>query len=152
MRILAILSVACNGSQVSLDGSDTGAPTNPNTNCDGAQTYVADIAVTSDLSGETASIVAAVPTPPDVGDNTWTVTVTDELGQPVTGLSPKVSPWMPLHGHGLIPADYAGTETDPGTYDFATFRLTMPGLWEFPIELGTTDAPDPVAFRFCAEG
>lgn len=140
---------ACDGGGVTLDG---GGPSSEAPDCDGAQTFVVGISAVSP-SGRTVAITSATPAPPDVGDNVWLVEVTDASGAPVPGLAPAVTPWMPLHGHGLVPPTYAGAESSAGTYAIDTFDLIMPGLWQFTIELAPgAEDPDPVVFQFCAEG
>ncbi|MCB9686198.1 MAG: FixH family protein [Alphaproteobacteria bacterium] len=133
---------ACSG------GGDVVLTGDSDDDCAGAETYVAGIEATTS-SGAVVSIVSAEPTPPDVGDNTWIVSVADATGAPVVGLSPVVTPWMPMHGHGLAPPDYGGIDQGDGTYVVPTFDLIMPGLWEFTIDLG---ADDEAMFAFCAEG
>lgn len=142
------VGIGCAGSDgVSLD--DSGTTPHTTTDCTGAEPFTVGISDTSSASGATVAITGASPIPPDVGDNAWTVTVTDAGGGPLAGLPVVVTPWMPLHGHGLSPATYAGADQGDGTYTVEPFDLIMPGLWEFTIELGAGDA---VTFSFCAEG
>jgi YtkA-like len=116
--------------------------------CAGADEYVAGLAATTPL-GRTIALLEAEPAPPDIGDNRWVVEVTDARGCAVSDAGLVVTPWMPLHGHGLSPAVYASSEAEPGLYAVDVFDLIMPGLWEFTIELQDGDA---VQFAFCAEG
>jgi hypothetical protein len=151
MRFLPVLAlVACGGGDdVVLDGlQPTDSGTAPD--CDGAEPFVAGMTATTSGSGTTVALAAAAPTPPDVGDNAWTLEVSDASG-PVEGLVVTVTPWMPLHGHGLSPADYAATDQGGGTYAVAPFDLIMPGLWEFTVRLGD-DGADEAVFALCAEG
>lgn len=143
LRWLVVALVGCPG----VDLTD-GVPTNPNFNCLDAQEFAVGLSATSPL-GRVVSIRTATPAPPDVGDNAWVLTVVDEAGAPMGGLTPAVTPWMPLHAHGLVPADYFGAEVEPGAYEIEPFDLIMPGLWEFTVDLG---AGDGVVFKFCAEG
>jgi hypothetical protein len=117
--------------------------------CDGADPFVAGMSAATSETGTTVALAAADPTPPDVGDNSWTLEISDGSG-PVEGLDVTVVPWMPLHGHGLTPADYAATDEGGGTYAVAPFDLVMPGLWEFRVRLG--DGADEALFALCAEG
>jgi hypothetical protein len=146
---VALALGACTGDEVGLDGDDpTGGMTQ---DCAGADEFVAGVSATAP-SGRIVEILDADPTPPDVGDNTWTLSVT-EAGGAVTGLSPMLTPWMPLHGHGLVPTEYAAVDEGDGTYTVETFDLIMPGLWEFTVDLGAGEGiPDEVVFSFCAEG
>jgi hypothetical protein len=56
---------------------------------------------------------------------------------------------MPLHNHGLVPADYASTESAAGSYTMAPFDLSMPGQWEFTVDVG---AGDSATYVLCVEG
>ena len=132
---------------------DQGPVTNPNEiDCTGAEDFVAGISHPTVGSGTVVAITQATPTPPDVGDNAWTISLTDGAGAPVEGASPQLVPYMPLHGHGLVPPSYGSTPKGAGTYEVAPFDLIMPGLWEFTVELGTAESPDAAVFQFCAEG
>ncbi|MEQ1567452.1 MAG: FixH family protein [Myxococcota bacterium] len=142
-----VVAAGCDGG-VELDGT---SPEPDPPNCDGASTYVAGFSVVS-AAGLTVTLVDAVPAPPDVGDNLWTVTVTDAAGAPVSGLASELTPWMPLHAHGLVPPAYPLVEKAAGSYAVDPFDLIMPGLWEFTLDVGSEGAPDPVVFRFCAQG
>lgn len=148
--LLAVGLAGCaEDDDVGLDG-DTSTPEPQD--CDGADPFTAGVSVTTDASGTTIAITTADPTPPDVGDNRWTISVTDGAG-PVEGLAPVLTPWMPMHAHGLTPPDYAATDGGGGVYEVETFDLIMPGLWEFTFDLDATGtAPDLAVFRFCAEG
>lgn len=149
VRLLGVISLAACQSGVGLDDGAT----NPNAvDCDGSDPWTAGLSGTTDRLGRTVTIEVATPAPPDVGDNSWQISIADAAG-PVSGLAPVVTPWMPLHGHGLTPADYAGSEGALGTYQIATFDVIMPGLWEFTVdtEAGAGE-PDVVTFALCAEG
>ncbi len=142
-----IAAAGCNGDGVTLDGSThSGAP-----DCDGAVPFTLDLEATTP-SGVTVGFVSAEPAVPDVGDNTWTLSLVDAEG-PVSGAAPRLIPWMPLHGHGLVPAEYVGIEGPLGEYALPTFDLVMPGLWELTVDLAPVGAPaDAVVFALCAEG
>ncbi len=143
------LLAACSGSDdVSLDGSETGT----GDGCEGATPFTEGVSATTAGTGATVEIVSADPNPPDVGVNLWVLRVSDASG-PLTGLAPLVTPWMPLHDHGVFPADYTGADLGDGTYDLPPFDLIMPGLWEFTVDLAPDAAEgDKAIFRFCAEG
>ena len=145
--VLAVsVLVGCGG------GVDLDPGTNlPTTDCTGAEAFVAGMTATSTL-GHAVALIEASPAPPDVGDNAWTVEVTDADG-PAIGLSVELVPWMPLHGHGLSPPAYAGTDEGDGRYTLAPFDLIMPGLWEFTVDLDPGgDVPNTALFALCAEG
>ncbi len=142
--------VACDGPE--LEGEDF-------VDCTGAEPFSAGMAHTSE-EGLTVSLVEASPAPPDRGENDWVLEVTTEGGAPAEDLPLLVYPFMPLHGHGLAPALYAATEEAPGRYAVDTFRLIMPGLWEFTVWLeplpedpeASTEEVDRAVFALCAEG
>ena len=144
--------VGCSGGgdDVTLDHGHHHDDSGMTVDCDGAEPFVAGMSATTSESGATVAITAADPTPPDVGDNSWTLAISDASG-PVEGLTVTVTPWMPLHGHGLTPADYAAADEGGGAYAVAPFDLIMPGLWEFRVRLGDAGA-DEALFALCAEG
>jgi hypothetical protein len=155
MRVAAMSLVpvwaiaACTGDSVDLTPGDDD---DDEQDCAGADTYVDGIEQTTP-SGRTVKLMSASPTPPDVGDNAWTLEVLDAAGAPEEGLQLELLPWMPLHGHGLSPPTYGSTEAGGGTYELETFDLIMPGLWQFTIDAGiATGEPDEAVFMFCAEG
>ena len=137
---------ACGG-EVALDGGahSAGAP------CDGVPAFSLDATATTP-SGVTVGFGSVSPAVPDVGDNDWVLSLSDAEG-PVSGAAPRLIPWMPLHGHGLVPPEYLGAEDAPGMYGFPTFDLIMPGVWELTVDLAPPGAdPDAAVFTLCAEG
>lgn len=97
-------------------------------------------------------LVSAEPGPPDVGDNTWELRVTQD-GNPVDDATVTVTPFMPAHGHGTSPADYQGTLSEDGTYEVGPFDLFMPGVWELTVTVtGSDDTEDMATFTFELEG
>ena len=148
--LVLVLAAGCSGTDgVTLD--DGGPDPTETEDCLGAETFVAGISKTT-TSGLLVAIGTATPTPPDVGDNTWTISVTDADG-PVDDLKIDLVPWMPLHGHGLTPPTYRAVSSGDGTYAVPTFDLIMPGTWEFRFDAAADeDTPDEALFEFCAEG
>lgn len=102
-------------------------------------------------AGLTFTLVSADPAPPDVGENTWTVRVTDGAGAAVDGASVTVTPFMPAHDHGTSPAEYSGAFIEDGTYVVGPFNLFMPGTWELTVAV-EGDGGDEVVFAFDLEG
>lgn len=148
MRTIPVLSLmlwSCSGDAVGLDSTPGSYVVTAD--CTGAQDFIEGMEVTSTL-GHTVALASASPAPPDVGDNTWSLQISTTDG-PAVGLEVRVRPWMPLHGHGLSPATYAGTEAADGVYDVEVFDVIMPGLWEFKVELGEGDE---AVFPLCAAG
>ncbi|MEZ5397984.1 MAG: FixH family protein [Bryobacterales bacterium] len=145
--VLTLGATGCTGSP----GDDTGT-VDDGPDCSGASEYVDGLAETTP-SGRTVKFVSATPAPPDVGDNAWTFEVLDPSGAPEAGLSLEILPWMPMHGHGLVPPTYGSTETDAGTYEIEMFDLIMPGVWQFTVDTAAgTETPDEAVFMLCAEG
>jgi hypothetical protein len=102
-------------------------------------------------SGERLSfaLIDAAPAPPDEGDNSWTLHVTDgEEG--VEGLALTVTPWMPDHDHGT-PIAAVATEATGGDYTVAPINLWLAGLWEVTIEASDGKSTDAAVFAFCIE-
>ncbi len=99
------------------------------------------------------AILQADPSPPDRGDNTWTLKVSRD-GSPVSGLTVVVSPFMPAHNHGTTPADYAGEAMtdEPGMYTVVPFDLFMPGSWSLAVAVSDDETDDEVEFFFDIEG
>ena len=145
MRVvwLALLAVACKGGEETDDDGST----NEDLDCPAAETFTIGAEKTSP-GGITVKLTAADPTPPYRGLNTWTFALSD-AGGPVDGAAPAVTPFMPLHNHGLSPPTYTGAETDPGTYPIPPFDLLMPGQWQFTVDVGGGDS---VMYTFCVRG
>ncbi len=139
--------VGCDGGPVALDEGAAHSAAG----CAGEGVFTPGASATTP-SGVVVSLVSTDPAVPDVGDNTWVLAL-ERDGAAVDGVSPRVEPWMPLHGHGLVPPEYVGTPTDPGVYAVPTFDLIMPGLWEIRVDLAAAgEEPDEVVFTLCAEG
>src|SRR5438270_5475269 len=88
-----------NGGTSSTSSGET-VDSGPVVSCDGdprVDTYVANLAKKSQ-AGMQVMLVASDPAPPIVGNNTWTLKVTDAGGAPVTA-DVTVATWMPDHGH-----------------------------------------------------
>lgn len=111
------------------------------------------------LSGASADgslhmeLMSASPAPPEEGENTWTLKVTDASGAPVTGESFTVKPWMPAHGHGSSITPSMTPTSTPGVYDVGILEFFMPGIWQTTITLDQdAGAPEDVVFTFCIPG
>lgn len=120
--------------------------------CEGAfDPYIPGMTVESSNGTFTIELVSADPDPPDEGDNSWVLRVTDANG-PVGGASVSVEPWMPAHGHGINPSTYLGAPGADGVYTLDPFNLIMPGVWEFNILVSEGMDAETAVFTFCAEG
>jgi subtilisin family serine protease len=98
-------------------------------------------------SALTVTFVSANPAPPALGDNNWTVTLSDSSA----GIT-AVTPFMPDHGHGTAVEAIITATDNAGEWTLSPVNLYMAGLWEVTIDLitqaGTTDQ---VVFSFCVE-
>jgi hypothetical protein len=79
------------------------------------------------------------PSPPSLGDNAWTVLVSDRNGQPARDVSIEVRPTMPAHGHGTPVAPRVVSGEARGEYRVFPLHLFMPGLWEIRFEIAHAD-------------
>jgi nitrogen fixation protein FixH len=77
--------------------------------------------------------VTVSPDPPTVGQNTMTITVTDQDGKAVTGATITVDPQMPMHGHGSSEAAVV-EDQGAGTYRAHPVTFQMPGSWEVTVK------------------
>ncbi len=124
--------------------------------CDSAVAYADGLEVQTDSGRYVVRFVSASPSPPDVGQNEWTVEVlpfADELSDPVAEVSLVVTPWMPGHGHGVFPPDFETVTGDDGQGVVGPFPIIMPGFWEFRTSLTLPDGTtENVVLSFCVEG
>lgn len=68
--------------------------------------------------------------PPEVGIGSWSFTITDTAsGEPATGLSLDVVPWMPAMGHGTSTVPTV-SDKGGGVYVVGEVVLFMPGQWD----------------------
>jgi hypothetical protein len=95
-------------------------------------------------AGTDVALAEAHPGPPDVGLNVFTFEVAAD--------AMVVRPWMPNHGHGSVPAEFATTPGPNETWTTPKMDFFMPGLWEVTAEFTTGNVVDEVVFRFCLEG
>ena len=101
----------------------------------------------------TVQLLVTDPTPPDVGENTWVLKVTDSDGGLVTGAQITVEPTMVHHGHGSFPpAFFSRAGTDEGSYTI-NVGLHMSGYWKMTLTVTDSgDNADTVVFSYCLEG
>jgi hypothetical protein len=77
------------------------------------------------------------PAVPVKGENAAQLTLLDQDGNPVTGLTTTVVPWMPAHAHGTS-VQPAVTSTGPGTVVAAPVYLYMAGEWQIRMTMTTS--------------
>lgn len=127
-------------------------PPDPISPCDGggeADDYVQGLQHAGDVFD--VAFMDAEPAPPDVGINVWDVEILDGADLVEDGEVTAV-PWMPLHGHGTVPARHDLTPAEDGTWFSRPINLFMPGLWVITFEIDDGVTTDEVEFRFCLEG
>ncbi len=108
-----------------------------------------------DLAARRATMKAAFtveyrtdPSPPPMNRiHSWTLTVTDASGSPVTGAKIKVDGGMPEHGHGLPTAPEVTDETAPGSYLVEGVKFSMPGWWEMTFHISAGGREDMATFN-----
>ena len=123
--------------------------------CDGetrGDPYIEGLSKTCELETCSVALSAVAPTTPDLGSNDWEIVVSGPEGKPSGECSVVLVPWMPEHGHGSNePQGVAGA--NPGVFSLSDLRITMPGYWEFTLEVTCPDQPlDQAEFGFCIEG
>jgi len=99
----------------------------------------------------TVEVVSTSPAPPDRGDNIWTFRVRDVDGAVLAVDHFTVSPFMPAHDHGTVPADFAGSPS-ADTWEVGPFDLFMPGLWELRLSMSADSVDHTAVIAFCVEG
>jgi len=143
--IALLAGFGCTGTE-ELDGHTHS--TDDESDCASAEDFVVGLQK-STPAGVVVTLIDATPAPPYRGVNAWTIGLTDSGAAPIPDATLTVTPWMPLHNHGLVPPDYTGTGNAAGVYIVAPFELTMPGQWEFTVDAGDGDS---VKYIFCVEG
>ena len=117
--------------------------------CGGAgEDFALGMSKTTASGDLTVAIVAAEPAPPLHGKNSWTVQLSGESGEPITGAGVAFTGWMPLHRHGLTALPVT-RELDGGRYEIQTIILFMPQLWELSVVVTRNDESADVTFDIC---
>lgn len=143
--VIPFLLLACNDDAGDDPGRDSGGTISCRDNPRGLE-YSANL----EKAGKTHTFVlmSADPAPPQQGQNVWTLRLLDNAGQPVSGASLQVTPFMPDHGHGAPLAPHV-TDNGDGTYRIERVILQMAGLWETTITATVDGAKDEAVFPFC---
>jgi hypothetical protein len=103
-------------------------------------------------AGYSAVLLESEPAPPAKGDNTWTVRFLDPEGNPLSGLTIGVYPFMPDHGHGTAVVAEVTPGAEAGTYVIAPVNLFMSGVWTVTLSIvdpATGVKLDAVKLAFC---
>lgn len=150
-------SVACGSDDKS---GTTSAASSACSNDTTAETYVAGLSKTT-AGGLKVEIESAMPAPPRLGYNQWTLRITDASGNPVTGATVKVVCLMVhtgafSHGCAVTPdvLELGNGEYQAGDLDkdagVAAIVFNMAGHWEITITVDRASMPQESAkFVFC---
>jgi hypothetical protein len=133
-------------------GGGAGAPGGEHdADCRLRGTDLSALELTSD-AGRTLEFLETMPDPPAVGDNTWLVAISDQMGNPLAGLENSlfVMPFMPEHGHGT-PVTVGVEEVEEGLYQLSPVNTFMPGLWQITLEIDAEGASERFQFEVCVE-
>lgn len=96
-------------------------------------TCCADQTITS-TGGLYTLDVQWTPEPPVSGDVVLGIVLGDAAtGEPVTGATLDLTPWMVDMGHG-VQGDVVETEIGEGSYEVA-FAFSMPGPWQITVDI-----------------
>jgi hypothetical protein len=118
-----------------------------------AMTYAVGLSQTVMDGTMKVSFVDAMPAPPAESLNEWTVQLTDGNGDPVSGATITVKPWMPDMGHGSSVTPQVTPMTTAGEYQVSLIDLFMPGIWTNTFTITTASEPVTTAvFTFCIDG
>ncbi len=79
--------------------------------------------------------------------HSWTLTLTDAAGQPVSGARFEVSGGMPEHNHGLPTQPVVTTEHADGSYQLEGMRFHMHGYWEVRVRVLAEPGSDTVLLK-----
>jgi hypothetical protein len=118
--------------------------------------YMPGMNVTSSSSAFLATLDSAVTegaapiAGPEVGLNTWVVSITNAAdGTPADLTVTAERPTMPIHGHGASTYPLV-TPGDPGKFTISEIDFFMAGYWEQKLDLQpASGTPDKAAFAIC---
>jgi hypothetical protein len=152
LALIAIPLAAC----MSASGGTSGSSAVATSLCDTdprAMTYKVGLSQTVTGGTMKVTLVDAMPAPPAENLNVWTVKLTDENGNPVTGATIAVKPWMPDMGHGSSETPQITPMATEGMYQITVLDLFMPGIWTNTFTITTASEPVATAvFTFCIDG
>jgi YtkA-like len=79
--------------------------------------------------------------------HSWTVSVKDTSGNPVSSAMLKVGGGMPQHGHGFPTKPRVTREVESGTYLVEGMKFSMPGWWDIAFDIEGLQGRDQVRFN-----
>jgi hypothetical protein len=144
---LAVLTAACSDSSNPGDGMvDCSKVTN-------VDTFVVGLEHMGSQGLLDFKLMSADPAPPARDDNTWVVQINSMasgvVGNPLTGATLVVTPYMPAHGHPAGKEVLITAMPTAGQYQLAPVNLWMPGVWETTIQASQASTTDSTVYRFC---
>jgi hypothetical protein len=148
---LAAALWACTSSSGNTGATSSGetADSGPIVSCDNdprVDTYVANLVKKSASGKMQVTLVASDPAPPIVGNNSWTLKVTDDAGAAMTA-DVTVATWMPDHGHTASVKPAPAAQPD-GSWKVGNLDFFMGGVWRITI----THDTESVQYFFCVDG
>ena len=115
--------------------------------------YVAGLQKASAAGRFQIKLLGSEPGPPQKGNNTWTIEVSDAAAAPQAGLTVVVEPFMPDHGHGTTVKAMVEPLASPGQYRLSPVNLFMDGVWEVRLVLSSpAGVQDAATFNVCIAG
>jgi hypothetical protein len=122
-------------------------------------TYSANMEKPGKNGKYTFTLVQAMPAPPALLGNTWTLKVVDASGKSPAMAQVSAFPYMPKMGHGSSQVPQLAANPD-GTFAVSDVYLFMDGLWTvtFTVSSPETDggakpaALDDAVYTFCIDG
>lgn len=153
MPSFAVAVVACGGGgEVAPDANEALACMTSGR----GETYVAGLEHVGTQGALAFKLVSAAPAPPARDFNTWVLQVSamsgGAVGDPVTGATIDVRPYMPDHEHG--PGAYkplVDAMPTAGQYKLSRINTWMPGYWEITIDATAGAVHDTTIFKFCIQ-
>ena len=90
------------------------------------------------------------PDPPQAGDVDLQIDLSVD-GEPVTGATIDVEPWMPAHDHGANTVPVV-EELDDGSYMVDDLSFSMAGHWELRLDVDWDDGDSQMIIDLEVEG
>lgn len=98
------------------------------------------------------SLSAIAPDPPNKGNNTWRVRITDYSNTPLANANITVKSSMPDHGHSSTVTPRVMGMSD-GTYQIESLQFFMRGIWRVQVKASEALAgSDSADFFICVAG
>jgi hypothetical protein len=146
-----ILVAACQGGEPPADADEALA-------CIAAgrgDTYTVGLQRTGTGGQLDFKLMSATPAPPGFNNNDWIIQINamtnGVVGEPASGATIRVTPFMPDHVHGTPIRARAQPLAEPGQYKLSPINMWMPGYWEITIDAQVGAVTDSVMYKFCIQ-